>query len=76
MTDGKIDPIEFGRVLGRLDAQDIELKALKTSVEQINTNISDLLAMANQSRGGFLMLFSLGSVLMTIAGWFAGHWFK
>lgn len=57
-----ISEIEFGRVLARLDAQDEEIKALRSDVKS-------LLAIANQGRGGIMILCTLGSVFGAIFGW-------
>lgn len=43
-----IDPIEFGRVLGRLDAQDVQIKELKGAIVTANDNIEKLIKMAER----------------------------
>lgn len=60
------DPEEFGKVLARLDAQDRTLMRLEDSV-------SNLVVMANQGKGGLMMLMSIGSVVGAIVGWIVEH---
>lgn len=78
-----IDPIEFGRVLARLDAQDIELRDVKNALRDANNNIATLLALANRGKGSLMMLCLFGSIIgwvagssvvSSVVGWVAGHW--
>lgn len=63
-----VDPVEFGRVLGRLDAQDREIKGLRQDVTQ-------LLELANRGKGSLSMLLCLGSVIGAVMGYFADRLF-
>lgn len=56
------DPEAFGKVLARLDNQD---RILNEQTKDIRT----LLDMANQGRGGLLMLMTLGSGFGAAALW-------
>lgn len=60
------DPKEFGKVLARLDAQDKTLSRLED-------NVSNLVVMANQGKGGLMMLMSIGSIVGAIVGWVVEH---
>lgn len=53
-------------MLARLDAQDKTLMRLEDSV-------SNLVVMANQGKGGLMMLMSIGSVVGAIVGWIVEH---
>lgn len=64
-----IDPMEFGRVLQRLDAQDIQTKEMREDIRM-------LLELANRGKGSIAMLVSIGMVVSTVIGWFSGKWFK
>lgn len=64
-----IDPIEFGRVLGRLDAQDVQIKELKGAIVTANDNIEKLIKMAERGKGGLWTLCALGSILGAVIGW-------
>lgn len=69
MSENQIDPILFGRVLARLDKQDEEILALREDVKT-------LVNLANQGKGGLLMLTTIGTVVGTIIGWLGAHIFK
>lgn len=60
------DPEEFGKVLARLDNQDRILTRLEDSV-------SNLVIMANQGKGGLMMLMSIGSIVGAVVGWVVEH---
>ncbi|KVN08202.1 hypothetical protein DF105_00875 [Burkholderia stagnalis] len=62
----EIDPIEFGRVLARLDEQDRQ-------IAEMSQDIKRLLAMANQGRGGLLMLTSIGAIVGGTLTWLVQH---
>lgn len=61
-----IDPIEFGRVLSRLDAQDRQ-------IAEMREDIKHLVNMANQGKGGLLMLTTIGTIVGSIVGWIGSH---
>lgn len=62
----EIDPIEFGKVLARLDEQDRQIAEMRSDIKR-------LLAMANQGRGGLLMLTSIGAVVGGVLTWLIQH---
>ena len=64
-----IDPVLFGRVLARLDAQDQEILALRQDVKT-------LVNLANQGKGGLLMLTTIGTIVGSIVGWIVAHFFR
>ena len=51
-----IDPIEYGKLIAQVDN-------LTCKVESMETDIKALLALANQSKGGFWMGMTIASVL-------------
>ncbi|MGN6085774.1 MAG: hypothetical protein ACTHN9_20235 [Trinickia sp.] len=64
----QIDPIEFGRVLARLDEQDTQIAALRTDVQA-------LLALANRGKGALFTLTSLGAAIGAVLGVLGHHIF-
>lgn len=66
MMGRDFDPEEFGKVLARLDNQDRILTRLEDSV-------SNLVIMANQGKGGLMMLMSVGSIVGAVVGWVVEH---
>ncbi|PXW23422.1 hypothetical protein [Paraburkholderia caballeronis] len=62
MTD-EIDPIEFGRMLARVEAQGQQLAELRAENQEMRTDIKRLLEMANQGRGSLFVLMGIGSLV-------------
>lgn len=62
-----IDPIEYGKLLA-------EVESLKSKVEGMDKDIKQLLALANQSKGGFWAGMAIASGLGAIVGWITQHW--
>lgn len=61
-----IDPIEFGKVLARLDAQDHQIEAISKDVKR-------LLELANSGRGSIITLTSLGAFMGAIVSLLAHY---
>jgi len=62
-----IDPIEYGKLLGKVDA-------LSIKVESMDTDIKELLALANKSKGGFWMGMAIASAVSGFVAWFVTTW--
>ena len=65
-SDMSIDPIEFGKVLARLQAQDQQ-------IAEMREDIKHLVNMANQGKGGLLMLTTIGTIVGSVIGWIGSH---
>ncbi|KVG33879.1 hypothetical protein [Burkholderia diffusa] len=65
----EIDPVEFGRVLGRLDEQDRQIAEMRADIKR-------LLAMANQGKGGLFTLTTIGAIVGGTLTWFVQHMFQ
>jgi len=63
-----IDPVEYGKLLAKVDN-------LEKSVSALNDKIDDLMAMANQSKGGLWVLISVGGAVGAALTWVAEHFF-
>lgn len=64
----QFDPVQWGRVLARLDAQDSEIRNLRDDVKA-------LLELAHEGKGGILMLMSVGTGVGAVLGWLVEHLF-
>lgn len=71
-----INPIEFGKVLGRLDAQDRQISELKTTGEATQKSVEHLVNLANQGKGGLMMLTTVATIVGSIIGWMVSHLFR
>lgn len=70
-----IDPIEFGKVLARLDAQDEQMALMRTENGAMRDDIKRLLAMANQGKGGLWAFTSISAVIGAVLAELARHMF-
>jgi hypothetical protein len=61
-----IDPIQYGRLIAQVEN-------LTTKVESMDTDIKELLALANKGRGGFWMGMTIASMLGGALAWALGH---
>jgi hypothetical protein len=64
-----IDPVEYGKLLAKVEA-------LEAKIVGMDNDIKTLLALANQSKGGFWMGMAIASFAGGIITWFANHLFK
>ena len=61
-----IDPIQYGRLIAQVEN-------LTTKVESMDTDIKELLALANKGRGGFWMGMTIASMLGGGLTWALSH---
>lgn len=61
------------RDFGRLEA---EVQALKSELDDIKTDVKELLALANKSKGGFWMGMTIASAVGGIVTFFVDRIFK
>jgi hypothetical protein len=62
-----IDPVKFGLLIG-------QVKTLEDQVAAMQTDIKELLALANKGKGGFWMGMTIASMMGALASWVATHW--
>ena len=61
-----IDPVEYGKLLGKVDA-------LSERVECMESDLKELLALANKSKGGFWAGMMMASAIGGGMSWFVSH---
>jgi len=64
-----LNPVEYGKLLAKVEG-------LEAKVNSMDADIKTLLALANQSKGGFWMGMTIASIVGGILAWFAQHWMK
>jgi hypothetical protein len=62
-----IDPVQYGRLIAQVEN-------LTTKVESMDTDIKELLALANKSKGGFWIGMTIASMAGGLLTWVASHW--
>ena len=62
-----IDPVKFGLLIG-------QVKTLEDQVASMQSDVKELLALANKSKGGFWMGMTIASALGGVVSWVVTHW--
>jgi len=62
-----IDPIEYGKLTAQVEN-------LTCKVESMESDIKELLALANKSKGGFWMGMAIASAVSGFVAWFVTTW--
>ena len=63
----QIDPVQYGKLIAQVDN-------LTNKVDSMDSDIKELLALANKSRGGFWMGMAITSALSGFVAWFVATW--
>ena len=69
MEPTEIDPIRYGVLWQRVQEMDKKIDKMERQLEQ-------LVAMANQGKGGFWMGMTIASMAGGVLTWLASHWNK
>lgn len=64
-----IDPVQYGKLIAQVES-------LTTKVESMDSDIKELLALANKGKGGFWMGMTIASMAGGVITWIASHWTK
>jgi hypothetical protein len=64
---GNIDPVEYGKLIAQVEN-------LTCKVESMETDIKELLALANKSKGGFWMGMTIASIAGGFLTWLLTYW--
>ena len=62
-----LNPVEYGKLLAKVEG-------LETKVNNMDADIKTLLALANQSKGGFWMGMTIASIAGGFLTWLTQHW--
>lgn len=64
-----LNPVEYGRLIAKVEG-------LEAKVSSMDADIKTLLALANQSKGGFWMGMTIASLVGGFLAWLTQHWIK
>ncbi len=62
----EIDPVKFGLLIG-------QVRTLEDQVTALQSDVKELLALANKSKGGFWMGMTIASIFGGAVSWLASH---
>lgn len=68
-----IDPIQFGELRAKVEAQGREIGELKDTIAGMASDVKDLLALANKGKGGLWFGMGLVSIASAAVGWVLEH---
>jgi hypothetical protein len=68
MTDRQIDPIEYGKLISKVDI-------MGERINSMDADIKALLELANKSKGGFWMGMTIASAISGFVGFLASVFF-
>jgi hypothetical protein len=66
MEPGEIDPVKYGVLWERVQNMD-------RKIDKMENQITELLELANKSKGGFWMGMTIASSVGAFVAWIAGH---
>ena len=61
-----IDPVKFGLLIG-------QVRTLEDQVTALQSDVKELLALANKGKGGFWMGMTIASIFGGAVSWLASH---
>ncbi len=62
----EIDPVKFGLLIG-------QVRTLEDQVTALQSDVKELLALANKGKGGFWMGMTIASIFGGAVSWLASH---
>jgi hypothetical protein len=75
MNASEIDPVKYGVLWQKVQDYERRFDEMSIKIDKLETSIEQLVALANQSKGGFWMGMAVVSAISSIIGWLS-HWFS
>lgn len=69
----EIDPVKYGVLWQKVQDYERRFDEMSTKIDKLEKSIDQLVALANQSKGGFWMGMAVVSALSSAIGWLS-HW--
>lgn len=73
METVEIDPIKYGAMWQRVQDYERRFEAMDKKLDKMESQLDDLIAMANKGKGGFWAGMTIASSLGAVVAWVAGH---
>ena len=74
MNSPEIDPVKYGVLWQKVQDYERRFDEMSTKIDKLESSIEQLVALANQSKGGFWMGMAIVSAISTTMGYIS-HWF-
>ena len=73
MSPPEIDPVKYGAMWQKVQDYERRFDEMSTKIDKMENSIEQLIAMANQGRGGFWMGMAFVSAISSVMGYLS-HW--
>ena len=73
MNAPEIDPVKYGVLWQKVQDYERRFDEMSTKIDKLESSIEQLVALANQSKGGFWMGMAVISAISSMIGWLS-HW--
>jgi len=73
MNQPEIDPVKYGAMWQRVNDYERRFEVIDKKLDKMESQIEELLALANKGRGGFWMGMTIASSVGAAVAWVAGH---
>lgn len=72
----EIDPVKYGVLWQKVQDYERRFDQMEAKMDKMETNIENLVALANQGRGGFWAGMALVSAISSCVGFFSSYYHK
>ena len=73
MNSPEIDPVKYGVLWQKVQDYERRFDEMSIKIDKLENSIEQLVALANQSKGGFWMGIAVISAISSVIGWLS-HW--
>ena len=67
MNEGQIDPYKYGKLVAQVES-------MEKKIDKLESNMEELLELANRSKGGFWMGMTIASMVGGLITYITNHW--
>lgn len=67
MNEGQIDPYKYGKLVAQVES-------MEKKIDKLESNMEELLELANRSKGGFWMGMTIASIVGGLVTYITNHW--
>jgi hypothetical protein len=73
MSEPEIDLVKYGAMWQRVQDYERRFEVVDKKLDKMESQLEELLALANKGRGGFWMGMTIASSVGAAVAWVAGH---
>jgi hypothetical protein len=73
MSEPEIDLVKYGAMWQRVQDYERRFEVVDKKLDKMESQLEELLALANKGRGGFWMGMTIASSIGAAVAWVAGH---